>query len=200
MKPAAVTGVILAGGQSRRTGGNDKCMLRLHDKPLLLHTIERLAPQVDDIVLCTGPHEKKYPHAGYRQITDAYNEYNGPLAGIQSAMSNCSSDYLFVTACDSPFLPVDLVNRMRKQLAATNKDVAILDDGKQRYPLPCLLKRTLRADLDRYLDSGQRKTATWLYSYAPATLLLPELDPVFININTTEKLAQAETLLRQAPN
>jgi molybdopterin-guanine dinucleotide biosynthesis protein A len=44
VSPAALTvGCILAGGQSRRMGGGDKCLKELDGRPMLAHVIDRLA-------------------------------------------------------------------------------------------------------------------------------------------------------------
>ena len=47
----SVLGVILAGGLSRRLGGGDKALRELAGRPLLAHAIERLAPQVAQIII-----------------------------------------------------------------------------------------------------------------------------------------------------
>ena len=49
--PEAVVGVLLAGGKSSRMGGGDKCLLPLAGKPMLNHIVERLRPQVSELVL-----------------------------------------------------------------------------------------------------------------------------------------------------
>ncbi|MBT8061298.1 MAG: NTP transferase domain-containing protein, partial [Gammaproteobacteria bacterium] len=46
----AVAGAVLCGGKSSRLGG-DKARAELGGKPLLDHVIERLQPQVEDVVL-----------------------------------------------------------------------------------------------------------------------------------------------------
>ena len=46
-----VTGIVLAGGKGSRMGGVDKGLQPLRGKPMVQHVIERLAPQVAEIVI-----------------------------------------------------------------------------------------------------------------------------------------------------
>ncbi len=56
------TGIILAGGESRRANTN-KMLLEIYDKPLILHTIENMSPFVEKIIVVTGKYyEELKPH------------------------------------------------------------------------------------------------------------------------------------------
>ena len=46
-----ITGLLLAGGRGRRMGGADKGLLLLDGKPLALHTLRRLRPQVATVLI-----------------------------------------------------------------------------------------------------------------------------------------------------
>ena len=62
---AAITGLVLAGGQGRRMGSVDKGLVLLHGRPMVQHVLERLAPQVDDILINANQHADEYAAFGY---------------------------------------------------------------------------------------------------------------------------------------
>ena len=53
--PETIIGIVLAGGRSRRMGGGDKCLLPLAGRPLLAHVIERLKPQISELIVKASP-------------------------------------------------------------------------------------------------------------------------------------------------
>jgi len=46
-----VSAVILAGGRATRMGGDDKGWVPLAGKPLIEHVLDRLRPQVDEVLI-----------------------------------------------------------------------------------------------------------------------------------------------------
>ena len=55
-----ISAVILAGGQSRRMGGIDKGLIDLNGKPLVQHLIDRIAPQVDEVLISASQSNWRY--------------------------------------------------------------------------------------------------------------------------------------------
>ena len=78
--------VILAGGRGTRMGGQDKGLVKFNNLPLIEHTIEKISPQVGEILISANRNLKVYAQYGLRIVTDTTNEFQGPLAGILAAM------------------------------------------------------------------------------------------------------------------
>lgn len=72
---AAFTGVILAGGQGSRMGGQDKGLLMMQSKPLYQHVLQRLRPQVDIVLISANRNIDRYQLSGYQVVTDSIKDY-----------------------------------------------------------------------------------------------------------------------------
>jgi len=111
-QPCPRIGVILAGGLSRRMGA-DKAEAMLAGRPLIDHVVERLAPQVD-CILIAGPHDYG---TGLAFTPDHADGPRGPAAGLWAAAhwvaKHAPGAAGFVTApVDGPFLPPDLYEKL----------------------------------------------------------------------------------------
>lgn len=195
---SGVLGVILAGGLSRRMGGGDKTLLPLAGKPVLRHVIDRLAPQVDRLVLNANGDPGRWTGFGLPVIGDTVEAFPGPLAGLLAAMdwsaAHAPSCRWIVTApCDSPFLPRDLVARLR--LAAGDAQAAVAASGGRLHPVAGLFSTGLRDGLAQFLGGGGRRVGEWAEQAGARCAEFPAapVDP-FFNINTPEELAEAERL------
>jgi molybdopterin-guanine dinucleotide biosynthesis protein A len=106
---ASLTGVILAGGASRRFG-RDKAAALLDGRPLLEWVATALAPACNRMV-AVGPAGRAWPHAGVDlEIVDDLFPGEGPLGGMISAFRRIGHGHAFVSACDTPFLqPADVI-------------------------------------------------------------------------------------------
>ena len=76
----AVSGIVLAGGQGRRMGGVDKGLQPLRGKPMVAWVLERLTPQVGEIVINANQNLEAYAAFGHRVVPDAIGGFAGPLA------------------------------------------------------------------------------------------------------------------------
>ena len=75
-------GIVLAGGKSSRMGGGDKCLLPLAGRPILAHVIERLKPQVAELIISASGEPTRFSDFGLPGVEDRLGGYVGPLAGI----------------------------------------------------------------------------------------------------------------------
>ena len=107
-----VTGVVLAGGQGRRMGGVDKGLKILRGKPMVEWVIERIAPQVHEVLINANQNLERYAAFGHRVIPDEIAGYAGPLAGLHRGLTEAANELVATVPCDSPFLPRDLVARL----------------------------------------------------------------------------------------
>src|SRR6478672_11042374 len=122
---ASVTGVVLAGGQGSRMGGVDKGLQEFRGKPMAAHAIERLAPQVDELLINANRNPDDYARFGHRVIADEIPGFAGPLAGFERGLAHAAGDLVVTVPCDSPFLPADLVWRLRGRLEAEEAQLAV---------------------------------------------------------------------------
>ena len=187
---ASVTGVVLAGGQGSRMGGVDKGLQEFRGKPMVAHAIERLAPQVDELLINANRNSEAYARFGHRVIADEIEGFAGPLAGFERGLAHAAGDLVVTVPCDSPFLPADLVARLRAALEREDAEVAVAQTGDQVHPVFCLMRRGVHASLTRFLASGQRKIDRW-YPELRATLVpFDDEADAFRNINTRDELDQ----------
>lgn len=186
----AIAGVILAGGLGRRMGGVDKGLQELAGKPLVQWAIERLAPQVDRLLINANQNPGRYAAFGYPVVADAIPGFAGPLAGLHAALAVTSEPLIATVPCDSPFLPADLVVRLRAGLAAADAQLAVARTGDQPHPVFCLCKRELLPHLSAYLAAGERKFERWYATLAVVEVAFDDEAAAFENINTREGLAR----------
>lgn len=198
-----ILGVLLAGGLSRRMGGGDKCLRPLAGRPILAHVIDRARPQVAGLVLNANGDLTRFAGFGLPVAADVVDGFAGPLAGVLTGLDWARSrtpafTHVVTFATDTPFLPVDLVDRL---IAAAERDgtplAAAASDG-QAYPVFGLWPVSLAADLRRALvDEGMRKVDLWTarHGIALADFATDPIDP-FFNTNRPEDLAAAERMAR----
>jgi len=101
------TAVILTGGESKRMGA-DKASVVLAGKSLLGHVLAQLEPLFADILISVR--EKRLDIA-YLQIVDDVDE-RGPMVGIKAALEVVKTDWVFVIACDMPFISTGLIQHL----------------------------------------------------------------------------------------
>lgn len=186
-----ITVILLAGGGSRRMQGQDKGLLPLRGKPLVVHVIEQLAPQSVKLLLSCNENCEKYTHFGYPVIADSLPGGLGPLAGLLSGMEHADTKYIMSVPCDTPYLPVDLVSRMLQSLQQSGAEVCTVSDGQRLHPVFMLVSRRLHTKLRNYLQSGGRKVLDWYNNQHHAIADFSDQPHAFANINTPEQL-QAE--------
>lgn len=187
-----ITGVILAGGQGRRMGGVDKGLTPLREKPMVHWVLERLAPQVDEVLINANRNLAQYLALGCRVVTDEIGGFAGPLAGLQRALAEAVNELVVTVPCDSPFLPPDLVARLRHALDRAGADLAVAKTGDQAHPVFCLCRRSLRPHLDAFLGGGGRKIDAWYSTLKVVEVSFDDEAGAFSNINSPADLAAFE--------
>jgi molybdopterin-guanine dinucleotide biosynthesis protein A len=181
-----ISGVVLAGGQGRRMGGVDKGLQLLRGKPMVQHVLERLAPQVSDIVINANQNAATYRQFGYPVIGDEISGFAGPLAGLHAGLKATTHPLVVTVPCDSPFLPADLVSRLYSSLK--DDDLAVAKTGAQPHPVFALVRKSVRDNLERFLAGGGRKINAWYASLAVVEVSFDDEADAFRNINTLEEL------------
>jgi molybdenum cofactor guanylyltransferase len=184
-----VSGIVLAGGQGRRMGGVDKGLQMLRDRPMAAWVLERLAPQVGEIVINANQNLAAYGAFGFRVVPDEIGGFAGPLAGLHAGLAVAAHPLVVTVPCDSPFLPADLVARLRKALGAN--DLAVAKTGDQPHPVFSLVRRSVHGHLTQYLAGGGRKIDAWYATLKVVEVPFDDETDAFRNINTREELKDA---------
>jgi len=187
-----ITGLILAGGQGSRMGGVDKGLQPFRGKPMVEHVLERLAPQVGEVLVNANRNLASYESLGHRVIADGIPGFAGPLAGFERGLAHARGDLVCTVPCDSPFLPRDLVARLHDALEREGAQLAVAKTGDQAHPVFCLMRRSVHASLRDFLASGQRKIDRWYASLAIVEVAFDDEPQAFVNINSREELAGLE--------
>jgi molybdopterin-guanine dinucleotide biosynthesis protein A len=196
-----IAGIVLAGGQSRRMGGGDKCLRLLGGRPILSHIIDRARPQVAALALNANGDPTRFAQFGLPVVADSIPDFAGPLAGVLAgldwaAMSVSQCSHVVSFASDAPFLPLDLVDRFVSALGDGRSSLVCAMSAGQIHPVFGLWPIELREDLRRALtQEGVRKVDIWTARHRLAVVDFPAtpVDP-FFNTNRPEDLDQAEML------
>ncbi len=184
-----VTGVVLAGGRGTRMGGLDKGLVLLHGRPLAAHAIDRLRPQVDELLISANRNQDRYAALGAPVITDASASFDGPLAGMLAALSRCETPWLVTVPCDLLHAPPNLVSELLRWARAlrTRAAYALFDDDP--LYVCTLLHRDLTDSLASALTQGERWVARWLETESACGVPFALPFGALANLNTLEDVA-----------
>jgi molybdopterin-guanine dinucleotide biosynthesis protein A len=194
----AVTGVILAGGRGRRMGGADKGLAQLHGRPLVVHCLERLRPQVESVLISANRHLDLYRRFGAPVLRDELPGFCGPLAGILTGLSAAGTEVIVTVPCDCPYFPMDLVQRLVRALEATGEQLAVATDGERAHSLFAAIDRRLAPHLRAYLKAGGRQARGWIGMHSHVLVDFSYAPGCFANLNTAQALEMSEQAGEQA--
>jgi molybdopterin-guanine dinucleotide biosynthesis protein A len=192
-----ISGIVLAGGKSRRMG-QDKTRIRLESgHSLVEHAAARLAEVADEVIVVTAGLPVEIP--GVRWAGDIY-EGAGPLGGIYAGLHACAWSHALVVACDMPFLNAELLRHM----ARLPRDYDVLLPSLRRgveplhavYGKGCIEPARALLEAGQYciLDLYERVRMRYIEEQEVA-----RYDPEgrsFFNINTPDQLRQARNMSR----
>ncbi len=176
-------------------GGADKAFLPLAGKPLIRHVLDRLSPQVETVILSANGDPARFADLGCAVVPDDVPQ--GPLSGILSALRHAGAagaSHLVFTPVDTPFLPLDMVARLRDAAVRASEGLAIARTRDGDHPAAALWPMSLAPALSAYLAAGGTRVASFAGAHHAARADFPEAG-AFRNLNTPEDLAAAEALL-----
>jgi len=191
-----MSGLLLAGGRARRMGGEDKGLMTLDNKPLVQWGLDRLGPQVDEILISANRNHDQYQALGVKVISDSVDGFAGPLAGFLTGLAHASQDWMVTAPCDSPLIEGNYVARMGSLITSDSIDVTVAHDGLRLQPVFMLLHRRVHDSLRRFLDCGERKIDKWLEEVSWAAVDFSDSPNMFLNANTHEDLESLQRLVR----
>lgn len=196
----AIAGVVLAGGRSTRMGGADKALLEIDGRTLIHRVVTRLQPQVPTLAINSNALDlfKAFP-----VIADDPAGYLGPLAGILTGLqwsATQGATHVATIACDTPFFPVDMVERFARY--ADGNDIVLASSRNRTHPVIGLWPVALAPDLRAFLSSSETLSVMAFVSGHRHHVVdfsgkASEPDP-FFNVNTPDDLAAATKFARQS--
>lgn len=191
--------LILAGGQGRRLGYMEKALIPFGNKTLIEHIMESFENLVDDIIISVRDEkqkEKLEPYIGNRTIVTDHYKGAGPLAGMLEGFKAAKGEYVFVVACDMPFINTEVVNLLFE--CADGHDAALPSwDDERLEPLHAVYRRKLLVfEIEEAINRNDR------FVLAPVNYLgdvvyldmgkIRNFDPelkTFLNVNTFEDIS-----------
>lgn len=196
----AVTGLVLSGGRGSRMGGVDKGLQLFRGRPLVEWVIERIEPQVAEVLVNANRNLERYLAFGHPVLTDRVGDFAGPLAGLHAALSQARCGLVVTVPCDCPFLPTELVQRLSAALASADAHVAVARTAERAHPVFCLCRVSLLDHLAQYLAGGGRKVEHWYSSLHVVEVSFDDQPEAFRNFNTLEDLEASEQPRRISPS
>ena len=156
-----VDAFILAGGKSSRMG-RDKALLEIGGTPLVARAARMLAPLAATVTIVGE--ERRAAEFGLPVLTDCWPGA-GPLGAIATALISASNPWVFVLACDMPFVTADWLAWLfeRASSAAPDAfDALVPTTANGLEPLCALYRTACSATITKVIEQGVRKVTNGL--------------------------------------
>jgi molybdopterin-guanine dinucleotide biosynthesis protein A len=196
-------GIILGGGRGSRLGNVDKALVDLGGRHLIMHVIERLGGQVEAMAINANGDAGRFGFTGLPVVGDPVHPPVGPLGGVLAGMAWARSTHpdatwLITIACDTPFIPDCIVERLTR--IGVDHDIVRAGSVSGIHHLVAAWRIALADELRDAIDRGVRKVAEFTEHYRVATVRFDDqaVDP-FLNINTPDDLVRAKAALISLP-
>ena len=194
------TGIVLAGGASRRFGCR-KAAVELDGRPLIETVCQKVRTVCADLVVVSSE-----PFNGLDSDIRTVSDIRpgcGPLGGIHTGLHYTTSSHALVVACDMPFLSEPLLQYMVEQ-SSRGYDVVVPRIGEFIEPLHAVYARELLGRAEKLIDAGERRVFA-LFDGAAVhevdSATVRRFDPEqmsFFNLNTQTDLARARRFIQAA--
>ncbi|HIH87544.1 MAG TPA: molybdenum cofactor guanylyltransferase [Methanosarcinales archaeon] len=190
--------IILAGGRGKRLGYKEKALMPINGKPIIEYTIEVLEGVVDEIIVSVRDDRQKQLlkeyTTGHIVVVDKYVD-TGPLAGILEGLGAAVGEYVFVVACDMPFLNAGVVGFLFKCAKGHDGALPVRSDGIYE-PLHAVYRTgPMLAGTEKAIEHGERFILAPIFDLEDMVHVemdkIRELDPklkTFLNVNTLEDI------------
>ena len=187
-----MTGVILAGGKSKRIGTN-KAFLEINGRKIIDRVVDVFQETFDEVILVTNS-PLEYLHLNLRIVTDLFPN-RGSLGGIYTGLFFSSFQHIFVSACDMPFLNQGFIRYMKSKVDNFDVVVPCSSDGLQ--PLHAIYSKRCSRNIESLINAQNLKIVNFYPKVRVKKISAQEIltfDPhqsIFFNINTPEDLEKA---------
>jgi len=196
-----ITILLLAGGQSRRLGGGDKCLQSLEKEIILDKILKNTLSQNKSIILNANGDPKRFSKYDFPIVEDTIDGYLGPLAGILSGMewvrkNQKNKKYIVSIATDTPFFPHNLVSKLYNTVQCRPEKIICASWQGRTNPVFAIWPVSLSSYLRKDIFSGSRKIDAWTAKYGVYAINFVSPNNPFFNINTPEDLELANQMMR----
>ncbi|MCJ7448434.1 MAG: molybdenum cofactor guanylyltransferase [Bacteroidales bacterium] len=190
-----ISGVILAGGDNKRFGGQPKAKIIIGGRAIISRIAVTIEDIFDEIIIVTNvPAEfKEFSH--FRIISDLFQNA-GPLGGLHAAMKTTSKEAVFVFAGDMPFLEKQLITNQINRFAEEKCNALVPQVNDFTEPLHSIYSNSILNKLEKYLNEGTYAVREFLERIDVKYMRLPDSDVTirsFTNINYPSDLIAFET-------
>jgi len=192
-----IIGIILSGGKSSRFG-EDKSNIRLGDKTLLDHTIDKIEKEFNEVLIISNNKNYNFKNKKIYTIKDCIEGQLGPLVGILTAMKwvkENKKNYRWIISfpCDTPFFDTKLITKLKLKTKETSKKLVFLNSDKKRHNIFGLWSVDLIETLEKDIKNNYRKVEIWAdkVGYESININKEKFDK-FLNINTKEDFEKAK--------
>ena len=177
--------LILMGGKNSRMNGNVKGLLKIKNSTFL-EKIQETLNDFSSIYLSINDkfsknQKQEFEKMGFKLIEDIYKEI-GPLGGIYSSLLNCKEEYLFITACDMPFITKNSIEVLCNKVDKNTDGVVFYDKNNKLYPLGAIYSKNVLPIIEEMIEK----------KYYKLSYLIEKSNFVKINIEDTD--IELETL------
>ncbi len=185
-----VTGIILAGGASRRMGKN-KALLEVDGDTIITRIYRTLASLFHEVIIVTNS-PLDFDFLPCRKVPDIYPGY-GSIAGLHSALAHSGTPQSFVTACDMPFLDRDIIRYLCETQKGGGYDAVIPFSEGGQEPLHALYSLPCKDVFENAIKQGERKIIDILGRMNIRQVSYEEIKSIggqgssFMNVNTPEE-------------
>ena len=171
--------LILMGGKNSRMNGNVKGLLKIKNSTFL-EKIQETLNDFSSIYLSINDkfskeQKKNFENMGFKIIEDIYKEI-GPLGGIYSSLLNCKEEYLFITACDMPFITKNSIEVLCNKVDKNTDGVVFYDKNNKLYPLGAIYSKNVLPIIEEMIEK----------KYYKLSYLIEKSNFVKINIEKTD--------------
>ena len=188
-----VSCAILAGGKSKRFGGN-KFLVDFKGKPLIAHVFERVKSLFDRVYLVV---KDRTPFEGILKdvviLEDERKDVFTPLAGIETALMHIESPYVFVVSGDMPFIREEDIKRLLSYIPQGWEAIVPKTD-KGLEPLFSVYSRGCLSYVKRALDRGEKRVNSFFENIRVLYLESGWNEKTFLNVNTQEDLERLKEM------
>ena len=186
-----ISGVILAGGSSKRFGGITKANVVIDGETIISRIISTISDLFDEIIIVTNKPEEFQEFIQYKIVKDQYLKA-GPLGGIHAALKASSEDAIFIFAGDMPFLDKEIISDQINEFNKRGHDVFIPKVDQFVEPLHAIYRKSALNHLEKFLLEGKsRAVRDFLSEVNVGYFQLPKTEKTklaFANINSPSDL------------
>ena len=179
-------------------GGADKALLMLGGETLIARAVARARPQVSELIINANADLSRFAQFGLPVLADRVGGFQGPLAGVLAGLdwireNRPNTKWLATFACDCPFFPVHLVERLIAGAERGNVPIAIARNSERNQPVFGVWRTDLPVTSESVLtDQNSRKMDDFVERFPNTNVLFTWGPDPFLNINTPDDLVRAE--------